>query len=265
MSYFTGNGSDTGLLNRSKRSYMSVASFETAFFTYTVAMNTTTFVNTGTLTTVSGATAANCPKGRVLRENGKKLFPDANPGITRYMVGVYDAITGFSGFIDPNGPIFTMYNSDKPSYLADTVGPDGRSAARAPPVYTDGTIEAASTIKAGTGGFIVPVTVGLGAIATTISSCLQPGFNWVGPPAAAAIGICLPSTATALPGTTVVVKNNTTQTLSVFPNPATASINSGTGVTNALAPGVERNLTTGTGATFFLLSTNSWYVEQAAA
>ena len=112
MSYFTGNGSDTGSLNRSKRSYMSVAAFDTSFFTYTVAMNTTTYVNTGTLTTVSGATAANCPKGRVLRENGKKLFPDANPGITKFMVGVYDANSGLTGFIDPNGPVFTMYNSD---------------------------------------------------------------------------------------------------------------------------------------------------------
>ena len=100
MSYFTGNGSDTGSLNRSKRSYLSVASFETAFFTYTVAMSTT-YVNTGTLTTVSGATAGNCPKGRVLRENGKKLFPDANPGITKFLVGVYDSITGFSGFMLP--------------------------------------------------------------------------------------------------------------------------------------------------------------------
>ena len=264
MSYFTGNGSDTGSLNRSKRSYMSVAAFDTSFFTYTVAMNTTTYVNTGTLTTVSGATAGNCPKGRVLRENGKKLFPDANPGITKFLVGVYDSITGFSGFIDPNGPVFTMYNSDKPTYLADTVGPDGVRAAKAPPVFTDGTIEAASTIKAGTGGFIVPVTVGVGAIATAVSTSVAPGFNWVGP-AAAAVGICLPSTATAFAGTNVIVKNYTGQTLSVFPNPATANINSGTGVTGALVAGLPSLLTTGTGATFFLLSTNSWYVEQAAA
>ena len=259
MSYFTGNGSDTGSLNRSKRSYMSVAAFDTSFFTYTVAMNTTTYVNTGTLTTVSGATAANCPKGRVLRENGKKLFPDANPGITKFLVGVYDSITGFSGFIDPNGPVFTMYNSDKPTYLADTVGPDGRTAARAPPVYTDGTIEAASTIKAGTGGFIFPVSIGVGAIATAVSSCVQPGFNWVGT-AAAAIGICLPSTATAFAGTNVIIKNNSGQALTVYPNPATACINS-----PALAAGAPLSLPSAQGASFYLLSTNSWYVEQAAA
>ena len=259
MSYFTGNGSDTGSLNRSKRSYMSVAAFDTSFFTYTVAMNTTTYVNTGTLTTVSGATAGNCPKGRVLRENGKKLFPDANPGITKFLVGVYDSITGFSGFIDPNGPVFTMYNSDKPTYLADTVGPDGRTAAKAPPVFTDGTIEAASTIKAGTGGFIFPVSIGVGAIATAVSSCVQPGFNWVGT-AAAAIGICLPSTATAFAGTNVIIKNNSGQALTVYPNPATACINS-----PALAAGAPLSLTSAQGASFYLLSTNSWYVEQAAA
>jgi len=259
MSYFTGNGSDTGSLNRSKRSYMSVAAFDTAFFTYTVAMNTTTYVNTGTLTTVSSATAANCPKGRVLRENGKKLFPDANPGITKFLVGVYDSITGFSGFIDPNAPVFTMYNSDKPTYLADTVGPDGRTAAKAPPVFTDGTIEAASTIKAGTGGFIFPVSIGVGAIATAVSSCVQPGFNWVGT-AAAAIGICLPSTATAFAGTNVIIKNNSGQALTVYPNPATACINS-----PALVAGAPLSLTSAQGASFYLLSTNSWYVEQAAA
>jgi len=259
MSYFTGNGSDTGSLNRSKRSYMSVAAFDTAFFTYTVAMNTTTYVNTGTLTTVSSATAANCPKGRVLRENGKKLFPDANPGITKFLVGVYDSITGFSGFIDPNASVFTMYNSDKPTYLADTVGPDGRAAAKAPPVFTDGTIEAASTIKAGTGGFIFPVSIGVGAIATAVSSCVQPGFNWVGT-AAAAIGICLPSTATAFAGTNVIIKNNSGQALTVYPNPATACINS-----PALVAGAPLSLTSAQGASFYLLSTNSWYVEQAAA
>ena len=259
MSYFTGNGSDTGSLNRSKRSYMSVAAFDTSFFTYTVAMNTTTYVNTGTLTTVSGATAGNCPKGRVLRENGKKLFPDANPGITKFLVGVYDSITGFSGFIDPNGPVFTMYNSDKPTYLADSVGPDGRTAAKAPPVFTDGTIEAASTIKAGTGGFIFPVSIGVGAIATAVSSCVQPGFNWVGT-AAAAIGICLPSTATAFAGTNVIIKNNSGQALTVYPNPATACINS-----PALVAGAPLSLTSAQGASFYLLSTNSWYVEQAAA
>lgn len=257
MSYFTGNGSDTGLLNRSKRSYMSVAAFDSAFFTYTVSMNPTTFVNTGTLTTVSGATTTTCPKGRVLRENGKKLFPDANPGITKYMVGVYDSITGLTGFIDPNGPIFTMYNSDKPSYLADTVGPDGRSAQRAPPVYTDGTIEAASTIKAGTGGFIVPVTTQQ-LVAGTVSTSLQAGFNWIGP-AAGAASVPLPSTATAFPGTTVILKNFTGASLSVFPNPtATATINGG-------AAGAAVTLGSGTGVTFYLLSTNSWYVEQVAA
>jgi hypothetical protein len=257
MSYFTGNGSDSGLFNRSKRSYMSVAPFDAAFYTYTVAMNATTYVNTGTLTTVSGATPTTCPKGRVLRENGKKLFPDANPGITKYFVGVYDAITGLTGFIDPNAPVFTMYNTDKPTYLADTAGPDGRTVERAPPVYTDGTIEAASTIKAGTGGFIVPVTYGVGTIAGAVSSCVAPGFTWIGT-ASAANGICLPSTATAYPGTTCIVKNFSGQAMQLFPNPASATI-------NGQAAGANLALASGTGATLYLLSTNSWYAEQAVA
>lgn len=259
MSLLAGNGSDVGTANRSKRSYFSVAPFDTYFFSYSITLNTVTYVNTGTLATVAGATAGNCPKGRVLRENGKKLYPDANPGITKYMVGVYDSITGYTGFIDPNAPVFTIYNSDKPTYMDNTVGPDGRNAEKAPPVYTDGTVEAASTIKAGIGGFIVPVTIGAGAVQGAVSSCVQPGFTWVGT-AAAAIGICLPSTATAYAGTVCVVKNNSGQALSLYPNPATACINS-----PALAAGAPLPLGSATGVSLYLLSTNSWYSEQVPA
>ena len=84
------------------------------------------FVTIGTLTAVSGATAANCPKGRVLRENGRKLYPSANPGVTTYLVGVFDDKTFLNGFIDPNSAVFAPFNTDKPVYLDNGVnGGDG--------------------------------------------------------------------------------------------------------------------------------------------
>jgi hypothetical protein len=104
----------------------------------------------------------------------------------------------------------------------------------------------------------------VGAVALSVSTSAAAGFTWVGPTAAVS-GICLPSTFTAFAGTAATVKNFTGFALSVFPNPATANINSGTGVTNALVAGQPAVLGSGTGATFFLLSTNSWYVEQVAA
>jgi hypothetical protein len=79
------------------------------------------YVMQGTLTAVTGGTAANCPKGRVLRENGRKLYPSANPGITTYLVGVFDDKTFLNGFIDPNSPVFVPFNTDKPVYLDNGV------------------------------------------------------------------------------------------------------------------------------------------------
>ena len=123
-------------LNSSRRSYVAVKDFNNSdFSSYTVAMNSS-YVNIGTLSAVT-TDAALAPKGRVLRENGRKLYPGANPGVTRYLVGVYDSETSLSGFIDPNSPTFTVFNSDRPNYIPvdDTVDIGA-------PVYTAGTIEA---------------------------------------------------------------------------------------------------------------------------
>lgn len=115
-------GSGTvSLNNTSRRQYVSCEPFHNDFFTYTT---TTSFLNgnweiVGSLSTVTGATKTNCPQGRVLRENGKKMYPGANPGVTTYMVGVYDDTTFLNGFINPNSPIFTPMNTDKPTYMAN--------------------------------------------------------------------------------------------------------------------------------------------------
>ena len=77
-------------------------------------------------------------KGRVLRETGRKLYPNVHR-VRTYMVGVYDAKTLITGFIDPNSPTFSVYNSDKPTYLQDGKNPnsDGEKDLGAP-VITKG-------------------------------------------------------------------------------------------------------------------------------
>jgi hypothetical protein len=107
-----------------RRHYIANNIFNNDFFSYTTStsiVNGAT-VTTGSLGSVAGATSSNCPKGRVLRENGKKLFPDSfnnSVGVSEYLVGVYDSVTFLNGFINPNSPVFVPMNTDKPYYLAD--------------------------------------------------------------------------------------------------------------------------------------------------
>ena len=118
-------GASYGAKPNSTRQYIATVSFVNDFYTYT----TTTDANgltTGTLSAVSGANPATCPAGRVLRDNGKRLYPNAHPNITYGMIGVFDPQTFLSGFINPNSPTFAMFNSDKP-YFTDNLG-DGYNA-----------------------------------------------------------------------------------------------------------------------------------------
>jgi hypothetical protein len=118
-------GANYGATATPRRQYIATESFVNDFFTYT----TTTDANgltTGALTQVSGATAATCPAGRVLRDNGKRLYPSAHPNVTYPMIGVFDPQTFLNGFINPNSPIFAMFNSDK-QYFVDNLG-DGKNA-----------------------------------------------------------------------------------------------------------------------------------------
>lgn len=119
------------------RSYISMRPYNNDIFSYTV--NEVDFNYVGSLSPVSGATSGNCPAGRILVESGKKLYPNANPGISTYMVSVFDYATGLKGFIDPNSSAFTPQNTDRPYYItspgSNSVDPDPD---RAPPVYTRG-------------------------------------------------------------------------------------------------------------------------------
>lgn len=128
-----------------KRSYIALRAYNNDIFTYTT--NIVNDVTVGTLSAVAGATAANCPQGRILTETGRKLYPGANPGITQYMVSVFDYATGLNGVIDPNSTAFTPQNTDRPYYFtspgANSVDPDPD---RAPPVFTRGNLLAQGSL-----------------------------------------------------------------------------------------------------------------------
>ena len=140
------NGSDTGIANRSKKTYLAVATATTDFYSYSVTLNSS-YVNVGTLT----GSAATVVKGTLLRENGKKLFPEANPGVSKYLVGVYLSESPFtSGFIDPNSGLFVEYNSDKPTYLGGS-SEFVLTTPTIPEMTTAGTIVAGTGVVATTG------------------------------------------------------------------------------------------------------------------
>lgn len=141
-------------LNSPRRQYITLSPYHQDIFQYTTSVNPQTFVTTGTLTslsTVGTANVTNCPANRILRENGKKLYPPgiitANstaasvgpyPGVTTYMVGVYDVQNGLSGYIDPNSQVFALYNGDKPNYVPRGINPNGGTEDQGSGVYTLG-------------------------------------------------------------------------------------------------------------------------------
>jgi hypothetical protein len=96
----------------------------------------------GTLATIPGLTAGLCPAGRILRENGRKLYPGANPGVTQLLVGVYDDHTFTSGFIDPNSDIFAVFSGDKPYFVGNSSDPVSDLSQNGAPVYTNGLVYA---------------------------------------------------------------------------------------------------------------------------
>ena len=135
-----GNANNASFLNTSRLSYIATAPFNNNFFTYSTTTNNIGAV-VGVFTAVSGATLANCPAGRVLRETGRKLIPGANPmpsGYNTYMVSVYDAQTQLTGFIDPNSQVFAIYNNDKPNFIADGVDPTAHVTDAGQSVFTLG-------------------------------------------------------------------------------------------------------------------------------
>ena len=133
-------------LNTSRRTYISTRAFNADFYSYAVIEVALNY--TGVVGPVVGATSSNCPQNRILRENGKKLMPGVNDGISTFMVGVYDAETYLNGYIDPNSPAFTPVNTDKPNFIANGINPNGGLTDQAPPVYTRGNVDLSGSIYA---------------------------------------------------------------------------------------------------------------------
>jgi len=158
--------------NQPLRQFVSADTFENDLFSYSTTRNATTNVTTGALTApITGATTITCPAGRILRENGQKLYPGVNVGVNTFMVGVYDSISLLSGYIDPNSPIFAVYSTQLPAFYANGVdpGPQGLDD-EGPPVYTNGNIISVSgDIITETGSITAAtsITAGTGIVATT--------------------------------------------------------------------------------------------------
>ena len=138
---------DRRLKEQGTLSYISTDAFDDNFFNYVITSSAPTFVKVGSLVAVTGATSLNCPAGRILRENGKKLYPGAHPGVNTYMVGVFDNVSGLKGYINPNDPMFAPYNTERPLDQKDSVYTgDNQTKNLGPSVLTLGQVLASGDV-----------------------------------------------------------------------------------------------------------------------
>jgi len=149
--------------------FISTAPFHNNFFryTYTDPSPANNFTGAGALSAVlnnsgSAVSAAECPAGRILRTNGKKLYPDAAAlSLTTYpdrtpLIGVFDYQSGFSGFIDPNATMFALYNVDKPIDSIDGTAASGANNHRGMSVYTGGSVTVGTQVRLVSGTSVIP-------------------------------------------------------------------------------------------------------------
>jgi len=168
--------------------YISTAPYNTNFwkYTYTGPNASNSFVGVGALELVKrngvATVATDCPAGRILRTNGKKLYLDAAavPAVTPWddrtpLVGVYDYSTGLSGFIDPNQTMFALYNVDKPVDATDEESSKGRNTHKGMSVYTGGSVTAGSGINVTGNTVLTPVPITLTAGAFSYNFVTNPG------------------------------------------------------------------------------------------
>ena len=179
------------------KSFVSTKGFNTEFYQYSVSRSDRPpYTTTGVLALHSSATAWQCPAGRVLHANGKKLIPDVNvmnsftPGATiqakKFMLGVYDPESMLNGFIDPTSPTFAVYDKNRPAsdYLLYATGNTdeetallglGGQGSRLPAKVLVG--NPATTVTAGassvgkfTVGPISPLNAGLSTLLATVTT-----------------------------------------------------------------------------------------------
>jgi len=198
-----------------RRSYLATETYNGDFFSYAVTFSNNVY--TGALSAVTNATAGNCPQGRILHETGKKLYPGANPGIAQYLVSVFDPVSMLTGFINPNNPTFSLMNTDRPAYIADSPSGTGTgvvASARANALYTRGDVLAGGRFDLSGSGLIygnlaqIRGVIPLGDSNTVAASALVSNRIVTATPTAAR-NIQLPLAADitaltgAIPGTTV--------------------------------------------------------------
>jgi hypothetical protein len=144
-------------------SFISTSPYHNNFYTYTYypAAPSNSFVAYGALTKVKTAAgadvvAADCPAGRILRTNGRKIYPDSSAipvsalADRSPLVGVIDYSTGLSGFVDPNQTMFAIYSVDK---AVDGASEESsltlnRNTHKGMSVYTGGNVTAAGNVSA---------------------------------------------------------------------------------------------------------------------
>lgn len=130
-----------------RKSYITTEAPNGHIYSYTKSYNDATYTWSGSFSVVTLPTEYNVA-GIVLRETGKKLYEGANPGVTKYMVGVFivdqDGNNFSSGlgsmFIDPNCSVFAQFNGQRPIYIPTAQDDSGAGLDLGNPVYTRGDI-----------------------------------------------------------------------------------------------------------------------------
>ncbi len=188
----------TGLNDLSKKSYITTEAPNGHIYSYTKSYNAGTYTWSGVLNPISfGSSPYNVP-GIVMRETGKKLYKDANPGVEKYMVGVFivdqdgENVSADLGqmFIDPNCSVFAQFNGQRPTYIPTATDEEVGGLDFGNPVYTrgnitttNGNIAATSTVN-GTGSLLLGPSasttgynnvVALGAAATADNQVITAG------------------------------------------------------------------------------------------
>ena len=237
-----------------RRLYITTSSYHNDIYKYTTSRNAS-FVVTGTLTslaTLGTGTSVNCPADRILRENGRRLNKDANPGVSTLLVGVYDSVSGLSGFIDPNSPRFAVYNGDKSVFQDNGVDPNGGLVDRGPPIYTRGTVTAGSGLTLTAGGLTQKVIT----LAATGSQNLDLSLgNVFYLPVATALTAATYTLLNATVGSTFyLIGRSTSSVILTFAGATTIAMSIGSGTVTPGTVGDNSLVTTGTAATRNLIT-----------
>ena len=246
---------------QSKRSYVASGVFNTALFSYTSARDANN-VTQYTLAVNPLATVDNCKAGHILKENGRKLVPGANPSVTNYMVGVFDSSSGLNGFIDPNNNLFAVYSTNVPNFITrgvDTVtGVDGTTNDMGPPVFTNGTVNADGSITTKDGD-LVATTGNIIATAgnVVITATATVGKGKLNVPATGANAIVGTSAAlSGSPGTVTVATTAVTASSKIFLTYASAGGTQGFLRISAIVAGTSFTISSTTADT----STVNWFI-----